>query len=428
MVVKRERALRGATTMQIIRSAAVALTATLLLVAAGQPSEAQAFNPFGWFQQVFRPPPRSYQEYAPPRSHPRYVYHPRAIAKAPPKPAVPPSFFVAVIGDSLGQELGQGLATALSDRPEVAVLHEAKEDSGLVRNDFYDWPKVAHDLVTSGQKINVAVMMVGSNDHQTLHDSTGSYDPGTPQYQQIYAARIEAVAKAFHDAKIPLIWVGLPIMKSDRFSGEMTALNDFYRQYASKNGATYIDTWDDFVDDSGAFSSYGPDVDGQVVRLRALDGIHFTKAGALKLASFVESQIRELLDGATPQDDAALAKIETTAPAGTNSPASNAAVAPQKPAIGPVLPLTGPALAPGGQLATLTSNGSKADTANLVEKTFVNGKPPPPTPGRADDFSWPRAELASKPANPAKTLVGAPAAAAATPAKAPAASPASASH
>jgi uncharacterized protein len=390
------------------RCAVFALAAAVLLALPASPSHAQAFNPFGWFQHVFRVAPRGgYDEYAPPRPHRRYVYHPRikapSVAAAPPAaPAVPPSFFVAVIGDSLGEELAQGLATALGDRPEVAVLRDAKEDSGLVRDDFYDWPKVAHDLVTSGQKINVAVMMIGSNDHQTLHDATGSYDPGTPQYQQMYAARVAALSKVFHDAKIPLIWVGLPIMKSNRFSTEMQALNDMYRQNASQNGATYVDTWDDFVDDGGDFSSYGPDVDGQVVRLRALDGIHFTKAGALKLASFVEAQIREILDGAAPQDDAALAKIETTAPAGTNSPASNAAVTPAKPAIGPVLPLTGPALASGGQLATLTaSNGAKNDTANLVEQTFVTGKPPAPPAGRADDFSWPRAELASAPA-PAK--------------------------
>ncbi|MEI9914948.1 MAG: SGNH family hydrolase [Methylovirgula sp.] len=329
----------------ICRSALLLAAALLLCLSSGaSPAEAQ-FSPFNWFQQVFRPQ-RSY-DYAPPRPHEHHAYRPRTVAKVVKPPAVPPTFFVAVLGDSLGQLLGQGLTTALSDRPEVEVLRDAKEDSGLVRDDYYDWPKAAHDLVASGQKINVAVMMIGSNDHQTLHDSTGSYDPGTPQYQQIYSARIEAVAKIFHDAKIPLLWVGLPVMKTDRFSTEMAALNDMYRQYASRNGATYIDTWEDFVDDDGQFSSYGPDVDGQVVRLRALDGVHFTKAGALKLASFVEPQIRDILNVSAPQDDAALAKIETTAPAGTNNPAAGAAVTPVKPPIGPILPLTGAGARPG---------------------------------------------------------------------------------
>src|SRR5579862_1549393 len=163
----------------MIRRMAVSLAAALALALPGQPASAQNFNPFGWFQQVFHVQQHGVDEYAPPRPHRRYVYRPHIEVNAPPPaPAVPPSFFVAVIGDSLGQELGDGLATALSDRPEVAILRDAKEDSGLVRDDFYDWPKVAHDLATGSQKINVAIMMIGSNDHQTLHDSTGSYDPG----------------------------------------------------------------------------------------------------------------------------------------------------------------------------------------------------------------------------------------------------------
>jgi len=434
----RDQKLRERTGWPVLALPVLTLAALMLWLGPTVPAaHAQGFNPFSWFQQSFHPQQRSYDEYAPPRPRRHYVYHPHVSVanKAPKVPAVPPTFFVAVLGDSLGQLLGQGLTTALSDRPEIEVLRDAKEDSGLVRDDYYDWPKAAHDLVASGQKINVAVMMIGSNDHQTLHDANGSYDPGTPQYEQIYASRIEAVAKIFHDAKIPLLWVGLPIMKSDRFSAEMAALNDMYRQYASRNGATYVDIWEDFVDDSGQFSSVGPDVDGQVVRLRAMDGIHFTKAGALKLASFVQPQIRDILNGAVPQDDAALAKIETTAPAGTNSPAANAAVAPVKPPVGPVLPLTGPVLAPGGQLATLAAAPTKTDTASLVEQAFVNGKAPAPRPGRADDFAWPRTELVSAPPaapKPAPALVTTtPAKAPSAPAlstKAPASSPAATTH
>ncbi|MGH6818703.1 MAG: SGNH/GDSL hydrolase family protein [Methylovirgula sp.] len=372
-----------------IRTPVAILTgAALWLVAAGPfTAEAQGFNPLNWFQQIFQPPPpRGYgygqwPRYRPPRPHP-------PAEKVETKPAVPPTFFVAVMGDSLGQLLAQGLAESLSDRPEVGILRDAHEDSGLVRDDFYDWTKAAHDLIASGQKINVAVMLIGSNDHQPLRDADGSYDPGTPKWQEIYAARVEAISAMFRDAKIPLLWVGLPIMKNDRLSSEMAALNDIYRAHASKNGASFIDIWDAFGDDRGQFSSYGPDVNGQVVRLRSLDGIHFTRAGAIKLASFVAPDIRQILDAGTPQGDAALAKIETTTPAGTNAPGNAAVAPPVKPPIGPVLPLTGPALAPGGQLATPVAADAGA-AQNLIEQTFAAGKPPKPKPGRADDFSWP---------------------------------------
>jgi hypothetical protein len=371
---------------RIGRSLAVLSGAALWTLAAGAlDAQAQGFNPLNWFQQMFQPQPPSYGQwprYRPPRS----VFPP--AEKVEKKPTVPPTFFVAVMGDSIAQLLAQGLTDSLSDRPEVGVLREAREDSGLVRDDFYDWTKAAHDLISSGQKINVAIMMIGSNDHQPLRDADGTYDdPSTPKWEDVYAARVEAISAIFHDAKIPLLWVGLPIMKSDRLSSEMAALNDIYRQHATKNGATFIDIWDAFGDDRGEFSPFGPDVNGQVVRLRALDGIHFTKAGAVKLASFVAPNIRQILDAGTPQGDAALAKIETTNPAGINAPAS-AAVAPVKPPIGPVLPLTGPVLAPGGQLVTPAATEA-GEAQNLIQQTFAASKPPEAKPGRADDFSWP---------------------------------------
>ncbi len=370
--------------------------AALLVIPCASAASAQGYNPFNWFQQMFEPtrtPPNYQRSYGyRPQPHyrkpkPKVVSHP--IEKPEPKPTVPPSFFVAVVGDSLGQLLAQGLTEAMAEHPEVAILHKARESSGLVRDDFYDWPKAIQALLASGQKIDVAVILVGSNDHQTLRENGASYEAGTPQWNEIYAKRVEAIATLFHNAKIPLLWVGLPIMKSDRFSAQMASLNDIYREHAAKAGATFIDVWDAFGDENGRFSAYGPDVNGEVVRLRTADGIYFTKAGARKLAQFVETEVQRIYDAKKPKDDAALAKIETTTPAGASAPSAAAPAVPVKPPIGPVLPLTGPVLAPGGQLAAAPAAQPKGGTTTPVEKTFVSGDSVAPKPGRADDFSWP---------------------------------------
>ena len=335
------------------RTLASLLLIGLIYLPAATPAAAQSMDPFGWFGNMFQPQqPRSYEPSyrPPPRRH--HVAKPKPDHPvAEQRPTVPPSFFVAVLGDLLGQLLAQGLTEAMADRPEVAILHKAHESSGLVRDDFYDWPKAVQELLASGQKIDVAVVLIGSNDHQTLHEGGVSYEPGSAKWEEIYAQRVEAIATLFKNAKIPLLWVGLPIMKNERFSAEMASLNDIYREHAAKAGATFIDVWDGFSDENGRFTTYGPDVSGQVVRMRSSDGVHFTKAGARKLAQFAETEIRRILDASKPKDDAALAKIETTTPAGAITP--NAAKdVPVKPAIGPVLPLTGPVMAPGGALAT----------------------------------------------------------------------------
>lgn len=400
MVGQSSRLSLGAATRPLAVIAAALALVFLTAVPAATPAVAQGFNPFGWMQQMFggRPQRYDYRDYQwrmhrqrtdnfgnPIAPHP----NPTDKAEKEKKPAVPPTFFVAVMGDSLGQLLAQGMTEAMADQqPEVGVLNKGHESSGLVRDDFYDWTAAVKELLASGQKINVAVMLIGSNDHQAIRENGASYDPGTPEWNEAYAKRIETIAGMFRDAKVPLLWVGLPIMKNDRFSAEMASLNDLYREHAATAGATFIDVWDDFADEQGRFTSYGPDVNGQAVRIRSNDGVHFTRAGARKLAEFVDPEIKRIFDANKPKDDAALATIETTNPAGTSAPNLNKIV-PVKPPIGPVLPLTGPALAPNGELATGAQGGQKGAAQSVVERTFINGDSLPPKPGRADDFTWP---------------------------------------
>jgi uncharacterized protein len=410
------------------RDSGVGCRATLLLLAliatftAFVAPAAHAQSPsFNWFQQWFQPQRPAYY-YPPPQ--PRYAPQPRYSAPSlerrrrvsrpatpkpapryvekkptkPAKPTVPPSFFVAVLGDSLGQMLGQGLVEAFSERPEVAILRKAREDSGLVRNDFYDWVKGTQDLLASNEKINVAVMLIGINDHQNFRDGPAVYEPHAPKWDEIYAARIENIAGQFRDRKIPLIWVGLPIMKSDRISlKEALALNELYKEHASKAGATYVDIWEAFGDERGAFASSGPDVQGQLVKLRSSDGVHFTKAGARKLAHFVEEEINRVLDATEPKDDAQFAKLPPGPQAGEAQPGAAAVTA--KPSVGPVLPLTILPRSPDGSLVSRTSADAAHQTQLRPEQIFGKAAldprsgtitPPEIGPSRADDFSWPR--------------------------------------
>lgn len=393
---------------RLLGFAAIALLAAFL----NAPAAFAQDDPFGWFTHLFQPAPEPShvmkqkrptnraQMRAParPRQEARPRFHERQTdtagagaggATKPQTPAVAPTFFVAVIGDSLGQTLAQGLTDAFVDRPEIAILREAKVDTGLVRDDFYDWKKAAQDLLASGKRIDFAVMMIGSNDRQTLRDGKGgAFEPLSPQWKEAYASRIEAIAAMFRDKKIPLVWVGLPVLKSERLSADATAFNDLYREYAGKAEATFIDVWQAFANDAGEYSPTGPDMNGQIVKLRTSDGVHFTEAGALKLAHFVEPEIRRTFDETkakeSPEGPAISAPAEASLPpADAATPAAPSArpAPPPKPIAGPVLPLTGPVRAPGGELAS---------RANAARPILEQDQPAEPKPGRADDFSWPR--------------------------------------
>jgi hypothetical protein len=380
----------------------IMLLGTMLLGCS--PAVAQAVDPFAWFEQLFNPkPPPSVgkpqpeMRRAPPsKATPRPKRADRPVEKPADKPAdkpaVTPTFFVAVLGDSLGQLLGQGLGETLVDRPDVAILRRAKANSGLVRDDYFDWVQAVRDLLASKERIDFAVMIIGSNDRQMLRDADGSHEPRSQKWLEIYGNRIEAIASAFHERKIPLVWVGLPVLKSERLAEDALAFNELYRAHAGKFGATYLDIWEAFADESGAYSATGPDINGQIVKLRTADGIHFTKAGARKLAHFVEPEIRRnlgeipsLTPPATPDLGQPPAAPEVAAPGAEELPLV-------EPVAGPVLPLTAPGLAPGGELATKSELGKPPRThaGRLIERVLSEGQPLDPKPGRVDDFSWPR--------------------------------------
>lgn len=323
-------------------------------------------------------------------------------------PAVEADFFVVVMGDTLGDMLADGLEEAFEDIPEIGVLHKSKESSGLVRTDFYDWPKTAQEIANGPRKPDVAVMMVGSNDHQPLGDGAQAVDPFSPRWREVYTARVDAVIHAFKEKNIPLVWVGLPMMKAERFSADMGQINEIYRASAASAGVPFIDIWDIFADDHGQYSAFGPDVNGQNVKLRAADGVHFTSAGARKVAHFVEGEIKRVFDArqqqapeasAPPAQETGALPATPAAPApavqspGAPTPAAAPSLPPQRPAIGPTQLLTGP---PGGgqDLARRDKPNPRQATPVSVERAvaehvFVEGGVQPPRPGRADDFSLP---------------------------------------
>ncbi len=330
------------------------------------------------------------------------------------------TFFVAVLGDTLSQNLSDGLEEAFEDTPQIGIVHKGKESSGLVRNDYYDWVKAAHDLAGGSQKIDVAVVFVGSNDRQPISDAGQSPEPLSARWRELYAARVDSIIQSFKEKKIPLVWVGLPVMKAEKFSADMAQINEIFRVRAAADGATFVDLWDKFADDRGQYSAYGPDISGQSVKLRNSDGVHFTGAGARKLALFVEGEIKRIFDlrgqvkqqeenqspkSAEPHPASALLPASPPPPVVFPSPAGEPRPAAptlplDRPAIGPAQPLTGASAPVVDELAhrdkqRAVQSGSDSPERAVVQHIFVEGGSQPHRAGRADDLAWPEEQQGS---------------------------------
>ena len=246
------------------------------------------------------------------------------------------------------------------DSPEIRIVRKNKLYSGLLRYDAkgdLDWWHVARDMLAQ-EKADYVVMMLGLGDRQDIREkdlakeaetrakdqqtkdqaakdpqakdqqakdeaekksgqksakTDDTDEPATPsghrakkaggsaefrsdEWEKIYSRRIDDTIAALKSKGVPVIWVGLPSIRGARSSGDAAYLNELYRARAERAGITYVDVWDGFVDEAGKYSNYGPDYEGQMRRLRLSDGVFFTKAGAIKLARYVEQRIEPIYE------------------------------------------------------------------------------------------------------------------------------------
>jgi hypothetical protein len=171
----------------------------------------------------------------------------------------------------------------------------------------------------------------------------------------------------------------------------MLFLDSLYRDAAGKAGITYVDVWEGFVDESGRFLLRGPDFEGQPRKLRADDGVFFTKPGARKLAHYVEREITRLL--ASRSTPLAL----PSEPATPDANAVPGQPAP-RPLAGPILPLVASSV---GTDQLLGGPGSRPAAVDpLAARTLVKGEALAAPAGRADDYVWPRREVGREQSKP----------------------------
>ena len=329
------------------------------------------------------------------------------VADTPEQPKIEPYVHIVVAGDSLAEFLAEGVKEAFEAQPEVTVTRKVRSSSGLVRADYYDWVAGAREIVALGDKANIVVMMAGLNDRQPIRDEGGVHDHGSERWRELYVMRLEEVIGVFREARVPLVWAGLPPMKSERLSADLHTFNDIVRGVAKRLDVPFIEIWEGFLDAQNRYSDFGPSFAGETVRLRTTDGIHFTKAGARKAAYFLEGELKRLVAArpapalvALPSD--AASSDPALQPGGIEAVIDRMVrpeigvdgvpqipVAPEKPAAGPIISLAEAPRAPGGQLsAGLVPVSSRDPSVSLAIDVLHRGRPPEPKPGRADDYTW----------------------------------------
>ncbi|MET3756919.1 hypothetical protein ABID08_004297 [Rhizobium binae] len=287
---------------------------------------------------------------------------------------------ILIVGDFLASGLGDGLTAAFETSPGVVVEARGNVSSGLVRDDYYDWPEQLPKMIDELKPV-IVVVMIGANDRQQMVTDTAKERFRTDGWLAEYRRRVLSFGKEVTDRKIPLLWVGLPAFESDQMTADAAQMNQLYRNQVESIGGEFVDIWDGFVDENSNFIVTGSDVNGQQVRLRTSDGINLTQAGRRKLAFYVEKPARRILGTQASPD---LVRLDESALPGLGLPTN------------PVehtvpISLSDPNLDGGTELlgarpppVTLT----KSPRDLLVEQ----GEMTPAPVGRVDDYRMPAAK------------------------------------
>jgi len=203
---------------------------------------------------------------------------------------------LAVFGDSLAVDLAKALERFYAEDPNLLVLNQGVGSSGFVRDDYFDWNKTIGEQIAA-DSFDLAIVIIGVNDRQEIRVGGASYNSLTPEWTAAYQARLNSFLGQLRSARKPVIWVGLPPMSKSEYSAAMSQISALFKMAAFSGGAEYLDIYERFLGEDGKYSSQGPDVNGQNARMRKDDGIHFSTAGADKLAFYISQSIRTFYRG-----------------------------------------------------------------------------------------------------------------------------------
>jgi hypothetical protein len=184
---------------------------------------------------------------------------------------------IVVFGDSQAAGLARGLQRVLAEDPRFRVLNRTHAGASLVHDEGEWLAPVAQ--FAAREKADIAIVMFGANDRIDMREGRATLRFRSEEWRAEYAARIDRVLDRLAAARLRVLWLGNPIARSERYTEDMSYINELYADAAARHGFQFVPLWTVVADADGNYTAYGKDRTGVTQRLRGVDGIHFTAAG-----------------------------------------------------------------------------------------------------------------------------------------------------
>ena len=233
----------------------------------------------------------------------------KATAKPTPKPPVKVAFTpqkklrLWIAGDSLVITPGYSIVRAAGASPVIQSVGgvDGHVATGLTRPDVFNWFTHIRDEVKR-LKPKVVVLNFGGNDDKSYMtglpegSSIGSF--ASPSWSAEYRRRVAGVMDTVNRAGGVVVWIGLPITRSEAQTQRFDTVNAIVQKEAKARPgkAIFVDTYTMFAGDKGGFTEYLENATGDTVKVRAGDGVHFDTEGGNLIAREVLKQLNELFD------------------------------------------------------------------------------------------------------------------------------------
>ena len=181
----------------------------------------------------------------------------------------------AFVAGAPGASNGQRLSTSMP----LALLQRVANTPLAVWADDIDPALVERAGIVPGSKVRLS-----SEEARLVPEvisSNGSAIPmGTWEWVHGYRERAARLVRTATRAGTRVVWVGIPIVQQQPRWGFYRNVNEIYREMATSDPrSTYVDTWAPFQAKDGGYSAFVRNDRGQLVEVRAGDGVHFTPAG-----------------------------------------------------------------------------------------------------------------------------------------------------
>lgn len=204
---------------------------------------------------------------------------------------------VLLVGDSIMRQSGAFVEEALESRPDIDDAHvknAAKNGSGLLTPDVYDWHAEAEEMIAEYDPEIVVVLFIGNyTDGEPYRLADGTPVEGyTPAFFEAWGREADRLMEILTAEGAQVWWVQPPPMIEGEGARRVREMRATYEALVQRwPGTGLIDGTAALAGPDGGYAAELPDADGVLRPVRTGDTVHLTEHGARILATTIADAI-----------------------------------------------------------------------------------------------------------------------------------------